>query len=86
MQDQRLVLAGPDQMVAPHEVHRRSGGDPALDLRPHRRRAQTPEARLWVAVAVVAQVVAAAQDLLHQFRLCQRTFPHQEEGGARLVA
>ena len=58
----------------------------ALDLGPHRRRAQTPEARLWVAVAVVAQVVAAAQDLLHQFRLCQRTFPHQEEGGARLVA
>ncbi len=58
----------------------------ALDLGAHRRRAQPPEARLRMAVAVIAQVMATAQDLLHQFRLCQRTFPHQEEGGACLVA
>ncbi len=58
----------------------------ALDLGAHCGRAQPPEARLRVAVAVIAEVVATSQDLGHQFRLRQRSFPHQEEGCTCLVA
>ncbi len=57
----------------------------AFDLGTHRRRAQPPEPGLRVGVAVVAQVMPAAQDLPHQGRVRQCALADQEECRLRLV-